>query len=220
MHFEPLPQQDWPRREHFEHYFSDVRCIISLTDDIDITDLMVALKNTGRRFFPCVLYLVSKAVNRRKEFRMGTDAQGRPGFWDRVCPAYTVFHPQDETFSCTATEWVPDPDLFYQAVVRDLEACARVRGLSAGEKLPNCFDVSCLPWRSFRSFDLQFYDAASYLPPIVTWGKYRRENDRILLPLTFQIHHAAADGFHVCRFFSDIEQEKSLLIQHLTKKGA
>ena len=31
-------------------------------------------------------------------------------------------------------------------------------------------------------------------------GKYYKENDKILLPLAIQVHHAVCDGFHICRF--------------------
>ena len=63
------------------------------------------------------------------------------------------------------------------------------------------FNVSAVPWTSFTGFNLNLQKGYGYLPPIFTLGKYRTEHGRTLLPLAVQVHHAAADGFHVGRLF-------------------
>ncbi|WP_456008716.1 CatA-like O-acetyltransferase, partial [Clostridium butyricum] len=45
-----------------------------------------------------------------------------------------------------------------------------------------------------------------FLFPMVTWGKFFEENNKIIMPLTIQVHHAVADGYHCSLFFSDIEE--------------
>ncbi len=70
----------------------------------------------------------------------------------------------------------------------------------------NTFDVSCLPWVKYKSFDIHVFDSGTYLAPVVTWGKYGEENGRIVMPLSMNIHHAVADGFHLCRFFSEVQE--------------
>ena len=71
---------------------------------------------------------------------------------------------------------------------------------------PNTFDVSCLPWVRYRSFDMHIFDSGTYLAPVVTWGKYEREGDRTVLPVSLNIHHAVADGFHLSRFFLELQE--------------
>ena len=46
----------------------------------------------------------------------------------------------------------------------------------------------------------------TFLFPMVTWGKYYEVNERVKLPLTLQIHHAVADGYHCSLFFEAVEQ--------------
>ena len=41
---------------------------------------------------------------------------------------------------------------------------------------------------------------------MVTWGKFFEENNKIIMPLTIQVHHAVADGYHCSLFFSDVEE--------------
>ena len=38
------------------------------------------------------------------------------------------------------------------------------------------------------------------------WGKYNLENGRLMMPLSMNIHHAVADGFHLCRFFNEVQE--------------
>ncbi len=50
-----------------------------------------------------------------------------------------------------------------------------------------------------------------FLKAAFTWhlsllGKYELKNERFRMPLTMQIHHAAADGFHISRFFSELQK--------------
>ena len=71
---------------------------------------------------------------------------------------------------------------------------------------PNVFNVSCLPWINYKSFDIHVFDEGKYLAPVITWGKYVEKNGRITLPFSFNIHHAAADGYHLSRFFIELQE--------------
>ena len=42
---------------------------------------------------------------------------------------------------------------------------------------------------------------------MVTWGKYYECDGKIIMPVTLQIHHAVADGYHCAKFYEDILQE-------------
>ena len=42
--------------------------------------------------------------------------------------------------------------------------------------------------------------------PVITWGKYIEKNGKITLPFSFNIHHAAADGYHLSRFFIELQE--------------
>ena len=54
-----------------------------------------------------------------------------------------------------------------------------------------------------------------FLAPMVSWGKAEAAGDQMLMPLSFEIHHGAADGFHIARFYDEVEQEASALAEHL-----
>ena len=70
----------------------------------------------------------------------------------------------------------------------------------------NTFPVSMLPWESFDGFQLNMQKGYEYLLPNYTMGRYTRDGERYLLPLSIQVHHAACDGFHVCRLLAALKE--------------
>lgn len=42
--------------------------------------------------------------------------------------------------------------------------------------------------------------------PIITIGKYDKNENKIVLPITIQIHHAVCDGFHVAKFINKLQE--------------
>lgn len=68
-----------------------------------------------------------------------------------------------------------------------------------------------LPWESFEGFNLNLQKGWGFLLPTFTFGKYTEHEGRITLPLAIQVHHAACDGFHACRFIAELRQELEAL---------
>lgn len=197
----------WNRSGVFNHFIRDVKCVISLTADVDVTGLVAHCKQTGLRFFPCFMYAVAVIVNRHGEFRMGYDSDGDVVIWDRVHPSYVDFHQEDESITHLVSRFTPGLERFYHTVVKDMEENKEKRAFAIQYNCPNTFDVSCLPWIHYKSLDLHVYDGGTYLAPVITWGKYIPVNGRLIMPLSIQIHHAAADGYHIARFYRELDLE-------------
>ena len=207
MEFRKLDMDTWKRGEIFRHFIDDVRCVIAVTAEVDVTALRALCRSRGLRFYPAYLYVISRAVNRQEALRMGWDAAGNPGIWDEVWPSYVVFHPEDALFTRLVTPLSDRFDRFYAAAVQTMEQNAGLRGFGFAPVPHNLFDVSIVPWLSYQALTLHVQDAGRYLAPIVTAGKYTERAGRWYLPLSIQIHHAAADGWHVSRFYADVRDE-------------
>ena len=81
------------------------------------------------------------------------------------------------------------------------------------EHHPNWFDASCIPWLSYDSLHVELPDGYLFFAPIVNWGKYRRENGRLLMPVTVRLNHAIADGYLVANVFRLLQQEMELFVE-------
>lgn len=201
----PIDLATWRRRETFEHYRTAVPCSYSLTVDMDVTELNRALTRTGRKTYPAHIWVLATAVNRREEFRLALTDRGEAATWDVVHPAFTVFNPEQETFAALWSPYNPDFGSFHEAVVEKLRQ-GRAATQMFPESLPqNVFDISSLPWTSFTAFTLHISGAQDHLLPIFTLGRHREQDGQQLLPVSLQVHHAAADGFHSARLLADVE---------------
>jgi len=196
--------KQWSRGELFSFYIDQMRIVMSLTVDIDVSNLIAYAKKNGFLFYPCMLWAVSKVVNDHDEFRHGWNEQGDLIRWEYVSPSYADFHAEDENFTKLVTQYNPSLSAFHTQFLSDREKKKSVRGIAANQP-PNFFDVSCLPWVRYRHFDVHVFDEGKFLAPVITWGKYEWENEKAMMPLSMNIHHAVADGFHLCRFFNEVQ---------------
>ena len=205
MNYTTIDLNAWSRGNLFQFYIDKMRIVMSLTVDIDVQNLKLYSKKTGIPFYPLMLWVVSKVINNHDEFKYSWDNEGNLIRWDYVSPSYTDFHNNDENFTKMVTEYSDDLTEFYGRVMADRERYKNDRAMLDNQPL-NFFDVSCLPWVKYKHFDVHVFDEGKFLAPVVTWGKYEQTEDKLLMPLTMNIHHAVADGFHLSRFFNEVQE--------------
>lgn len=210
MNYEIINTETWERGELFRFYIEKLRNVMSMTVDTDVTKLVSFVRAHGLKFYPAMMWAVSKAVNGRAEFRYGWK-DGDLVRWDYVSPYYADFHGEDERFVKLVTEYSGDLSEFHARFLADRERYKDLRAFDLKEIPPNTFDVSCLPWVRYRSFDIHVFDEGRCLAPVVTWGRFETENGKTVLPLSVNIHHAVADGWHLSRFFADVQEIISAL---------
>lgn len=205
MKYEKVNLEEWSRGSLFQFYIDKMRIVMSLTVDIDVAPLLAYTKKNGLKFYPAMIWVVSKVINTRDEFKYGWDVDGNLIRWDFISPSYAVFSRDNECFSKFVTEYTDDIFEFHQRSINDQRKHQKERAIIENQP-QNFFDVSCLPWVKYQHFDLHVFDEGKFLAPVVTWGKFEVENDKALMPLTMNIHHAVADGFHLSRFFNEVQK--------------
>ena len=204
MNYKIVNLKEWKRADLFQFYMDHMRIVMSLTAEIDVLPLINYTQKNCLKFYPTMIWVVSKAVNHHEEFKYGWDFEGNLIQWNSISPSYAHFHKEDENFTKLTTEYTDDLFAFHKRYMADREKYKDVRGFAEGQP-PNHFDVSCLPWIKYSHFDLHVFDDGKFLAPVITWGKYQKDQDKAMMPLTMNIHHAVADGFHLCRFFHDVQ---------------
>lgn len=205
MGYTKVDMSAWPRAELFKFYIDNMRIVMSLTVDIDVAPLLAYTKEHGYKLYPAMMWVVSKVINRHDEFKYSWDEYGNLIRWDLLSPSYADFHSEDENFTKLVTEFSDSLPEFHARFLTDREKHKDSRAVLPNQ-VPNFFDVSCLSWVKYKHFDLHVFDEGKFLAPVVTWGKYEAEGDKMLMPLTMNVHHAVADGFHLSRFFNEVQE--------------
>ena len=209
MGYRVIDRETYYRRGVYRHFTEDCKCSTSMTARLDVTALAEASKRAGTKFHINFLYLLSKALNSREDYRMGYLWQTDELIcWDAINPTQYVFHEDTETCTPVYTVYDPDYETFYRNAAADIERAkaAREYGLDA-ESHPNWFDASCIPWLSYDSLNVELPDGYLFFAPIVNWGKYREENGRLMMPVTVRLNHAIADGYLLAKVFRLLQKE-------------
>ena len=212
MNYIKVNLDEWSRGSLFQFYIEKMRIVMSLTVDIDVAPLLTYTRKNNLKFYPAMIWVVSKVINSHNEFKYSWSNGGDLIRWDYISPSYTVFNQGDESFSKFVTEYTDNLLEFCKRTVDDQRKYQTERAIIKDQP-QNFFDVSCLPWLRYKHFDVHVFDEGKFLAPVVTWGKYETESNKALMPLTMNIHHAVADGFHVSRFFNEVQE----LINSLTQ---
>lgn len=202
MKFTLIDMNNWDRKEYFEHYYQNIPCTYSMSVKLDIT----SLKQRGKHLYSALLFILTQIINQHREFRFSFDNQGRLGYFDEMLPSYTVFNPETETFTSIWSNVPKKYEDFYDIYKSDVETFGKNKGVVGKPNMPeNVFNVSMIPWMSFEGFNLNLQKGYDYLLPIFTFGKYFFENEKCVLTLSIQVHHAVCDGFHVCRLVQELQ---------------
>lgn len=205
MNYTLVNLNEWGRGSLFKFYIDKMRIVMSLTADVNVTKLRAYSKKNNLNFYPLMLWVVSKIINSHDEFKYSWDDAGNLIKWDFVSPSYTDFHADDENFVKMVTEYSDDLFEFCSRVDKDRQRHKNERAILVNQP-PNFFDVSCLPWIKYSHFDIHVFDEGKFLAPVVTWGKFEEKDGKLIMPLTMNIHHAVADGFHLSRFFNEVQE--------------
>ena len=205
MNYQRVDLATWERGDLFRYYMEQMRIVTGMTVDICVTPLVTYAKKHDLRFYPCMLWVVSSVINAHAEFKYGWNEAGELIRWQAVSPSHVFFHGEDERFTKLVTPYHEDILVFHKQVLADELRHCNDRGILPDQP-KNAFDVSALPWVHYRQLDMHVFDAGKHLAPVVTWGRYSEENGEQVLPLSMQIHHAVADGFHLSRFFVEVQR--------------
>ena len=204
-----IDKETYYRKGVFRHFTEDCKCSTSVTARVDVTELAEWSKKTGTKFYINFLYLLTKVLNSRDDYRLGYRWQTDELIcYDQINPTQYVFHEDTETCTPVYSTYSDDYAVFYRNALEDVEKAKQTReyGLDAANH-PNWFDASFIPWLSYDSLNIELPDGYLYFAPIVNWGKYREENGRLMMPVSVRLNHAIADGSLVAKVFLLLEKE-------------
>ena len=103
MNYKVINKEKYYRKGVFEHFSKDCKCSTSITARINVTDLVLYSKKTGTKFYINFLYILSKVLNSRDDYKMGyLYKEDKLICYDVINPTQYVFH--DDTETCTPVQ--------------------------------------------------------------------------------------------------------------------
>lgn len=204
MDFRIMDMEQDPRREHYAYFRSLANPYVGLTVNVDVTALLEWTKATHSNFFLSFLYAAVRAANSVPELRRRIRGEQVVEYGN--CPSsHTVALESGAYCYCRLTADGPLGDFLAHAAEAQEQARAHPSMDDGGDG--EClFFVSCVPWLSYTSI-MQPVPVPADSNPRITWGRYFRQGEQTLMPVTLLAHHALVDGIHIARFYEALDQE-------------
>ncbi len=195
---------NYKRKKHFKFFIKQDYPHMNLCANVEITRLADFLKSNKFPFYFSLIYLSIRTANQVKEFRHRI-REGKIIEHEVIHPSFSVMA-EDDIFSFCTSRYSADFLSFLQNAQEEAE---KVKVEPVIEDEPGRDDlvyITCIPWVSFTSISHPMHLHPVDSIPRIAWGKYFKENGKLLLPFSVQVHHALMDGVHIGRFFKLLQE--------------
>ena len=200
-----LDLANWPRRELFEFFREFDKPYFYICTRLDVTNLLAELRNHPDVSASLAYhYFALKAANEVEPFRYRL-RNGQVLVHD-VINGGTTFLLPNETFTLVYFDYADTFAEFIgpaQRAIEETKTDAAFRPRHEDDARIHC---TTIPWISFTSFSHARNWRREDSVPKISFGKFMRENDRLLMPFSVEVHHALMDGLHVGRYVARIEE--------------
>lgn len=165
------------------------------------------MRRQKQKAFPSPFYyyiVLSLPQSKVEEFRYRIEGD-KVVCYDSLLPEATVGR-ADHTFSFAAFEYDPDELTFIRKAKAEMERLQGTTGLNKGGTFhPNAIHYSAVPWLAFTDMKHPTNMRSGDSVPKISTGKYFREGEKLMLPISVTCHHGLMDGYHVAKFIETLD---------------
>lgn len=197
---------NFKRLELFNHYHKCDNPFLIITTKIDVTNVVNYCKK-HKMFYASLGYIITKTANEIDVFKYRYD-NGKFYYCDRVMSNYTEMF-DDNTIGYFSVPFLDDFNEYKKKFSDVQKRFIEEKKFSTVSNLNEIW-MSCLPWISFSSLVPPF-DKNVTIPQFI-WDRYKYDNDRYYVNLMIMVHHGFADGFHISKFVSLLEENIKLFV--------
>ncbi len=198
-----IDMANWSRKEIFEFFSHTSKPFFSVTFRQDVSPVHRFAKANGLSFYYCMIWLVTKALNRVEAFRY-TFSDGKVLLLDRREPSFTDMKADAEFFHiCTMN--------IHGDIV---EFCAEAKAASKNQSCfinysderANLVYLSCLPWLDITGLTNEGELDRDDCIPRISWGRFVPEGDRLMLGISVEANHRFIDGADIGKFSAELDK--------------
>lgn len=195
--------QTWSRAEHFKMFSEYDNPDLTLCANVDITPLYKIVKHHNLSINLTLLYLLTRVANHIEEFCYRV-LDGNVVIYDVLHPSTTVLGNGD-LFGFCRLSYNEDFSTFHENAKAAVATARDNPSLSPIDSQATLY-FTTIPWISFTSITHPVKVHPVDAIPRISLGKFIRQGETILLPLSVQVHHGLMDGIHVGRFYQSFEE--------------
>ncbi|PYS32359.1 MAG: hypothetical protein DMF75_12210 [Acidobacteria bacterium] len=201
---EYLDLTNWARRDLFEFFIGYTNPYFNVCTRVDVTKLVALVHDRpGVRISLALHYFALRVANEIEPFRYRLKDE-KVFVYDVVNGGTTVLLP-NESFAYAYFDYQRDFEKFLSDMGKAVDDVRTGSGPLKPTMRDDVIYHTTLPWISFTSFAHARTKGRGDSIPRIVFGKFTKENERIMLPISVEVHHALMDGLHVGRYLSRLE---------------
>ena len=196
----------WNRREHFAFFSAFEEPFFGLVATVDCTRALAEAKRLGVPFFLYYLHAALQAVNHVEALRYRIE-DGQVYCYERIHASATIGRP-DHTFGFSFIEQHDELAAFVPGATAEIAAVQASEGLRLNETTgrPDVIHFSALPWMRFTGLSHARSFTHPDSCPKISVGQTYTEGAATLMPVSVNVHHGLADGYHVGLFLAAFQE--------------
>lgn len=200
-----LDMATWPRRELFEFFINYTNPYFNVCTQVDVTPLLELVHNRpGIRTSSAIHYFALRIANEIEPFRYRL-RDGKVFVYDVVNGGTTVLMP-NESFAYAYFDYQHDFEKFVSDMVKAVDEIRTSSGPLKPTMRDDVIYHTTLPWISFTSFAHARTPGRGDSIPRIVFGKFSKQGERLMMPISLEVHHALMDGLHVGRYLTRLEE--------------
>ena len=194
----------WERKTQYDFFKDFDDPFFNLVANIDVSGLLNYCKKEQLSFFLASLHFSGQAVNAVQGMRLRMKDEKVFDF-DKINIGSTVFRP-NKTFSFAYFPFQDDVRNFCLQGESIVKKQIESGGMEDPQGLLNVVYYSVVPWVHFLGLKHPRKAGSSDSIPRIVFGKYVETAGKWLMPVSVDVHHSLADGYHVGQYFIEFQQ--------------
>jgi chloramphenicol O-acetyltransferase type A len=200
-----LDLANWSRRELFDFFIGYTNPYFNICTNVDVTNLITFVRErTGVRISLALHYFALRVANEIEPFRYRLKGE-KVFVYDVINGGTTVLLP-NESFAYAYFDYQRDFDKFVSDMGKAVDDVRTGTGALKPTMRDDVIYHTTLPWISFTSFAHARTGGRGESIPRIVFGKFTKENERMMMPFSVEVHHALMDGLHVGRYLTRLEE--------------
>lgn len=203
--YRELDIDKWPRRATYELFKDYEDPFFNITANLSVEPLYRFCREHGLSYSHAALFYSLETANEIPEFRTRLK-EGKLVEFDRIHATQTILN-DDKTFSFCYFEFTGDVFAFSEAGRRVVEKYKLLKTFDVESDRIDLIYYSVIPWISFTSFKHAGRLDKSQTIPRIVFGKMFGSGSGRQMPVSVELNHAVADGYHLGEFFTRFQEK-------------
>lgn len=195
----------WKRKEHFNRFRNFKNPNMNVCANVEITNLYNYSKEKGFSINTALIYVATKVCNQIDEFRYRI-RNDEIVLHDTVNPCFTAITKDNLCSFVNECDFSPDFDVFLETATKRIKYATEHIVLTDAPFEDDVVYLTTVPWISITSVSHPVSGAKPDGIPRIVLGGFIRENNKVMMPLSVEVHHGLADGYHLGEYYKKFEE--------------